>query len=129
MAAETTIKYTGALVVVSCWCGIRLGIPDSLYYEMRRHGQARNCHCPLGHKFVFSGETEAERERRYRKEAEARAQAIEDQLAAEKRSHAATKGAHTKTRRRIAAGVCPCCNRSFEDLHRHMQTKHPGFAE
>jgi predicted RNA-binding Zn-ribbon protein involved in translation (DUF1610 family) len=26
---------------------------------------------------------------------------------------------------RVQRGVCPCCKRSFPDLKRHMQTKHP----
>lgn len=25
-------------------------------------------------------------------------------------------------------GVCPCCNRTFSDLQRHMASKHKGFA-
>jgi hypothetical protein len=32
-----------------------------------------------------------------------------------------------KTKERIKNGVCPCCNRSFENLRRHMETKHPQF--
>jgi hypothetical protein len=32
-----------------------------------------------------------------------------------------------KTRKRIKNGVCPCCNRSFENLRRHLETKHPNF--
>ncbi|HEX9950777.1 MAG TPA: hypothetical protein VGB53_03340 [Rubricoccaceae bacterium] len=38
----------------------------------------------------------------------------------QKRRAAAQKGAHTRTKKRIAAGVCPCCNRTFQDLARHM---------
>lgn len=26
---------------------------------------------------------------------------------------------------RVGAGVCPCCNRTFTNLARHMKTKHP----
>lgn len=29
-----------------------------------------------------------------------------------------------RKQRRVARGVCPCCNRSFENLQRHMKTKH-----
>lgn len=32
------------------------------------------------------------------------------------------------TLRRIAAGVCPCCRRSFTDLARHMSSQHPDYA-
>lgn len=28
---------------------------------------------------------------------------------------------------RIRNGVCPCCNRSFKDVHRHMKSQHPEF--
>lgn len=27
--------------------------------------------------------------------------------------------------KRVQKGVCPCCNRTFSDLARHMATKHP----
>lgn len=40
-----------------------------------------------------------------------------------------TKAAHTRTKNRIAKGVCPCCSRTFLDLQRHMQTKHPDFTK
>jgi hypothetical protein len=25
-------------------------------------------------------------------------------------------------------GVCPCCNRTFQQLARHMKAKHPGYG-
>lgn len=39
-----------------------------------------------------------------------------------------TKGVVTRTRNRIANGVCPCCDRSFTNLQRHMASKHPDYA-
>lgn len=33
-----------------------------------------------------------------------------------------------KIEKRVANGVCPCCNRTFEDLARHMSTKHKDYA-
>ncbi len=29
---------------------------------------------------------------------------------------------------RVKNGVCPCCNRTFQNLHRHMKIKHPEAA-
>jgi hypothetical protein len=26
--------------------------------------------------------------------------------------------------KRVNAGICPCCNRHFTDLERHMKSKH-----
>jgi uncharacterized protein with PIN domain len=34
------------------------------------------------------------------------------------------KRAAARTKKRIGNGVCPECNRSFENLQRHMHTKH-----
>lgn len=35
------------------------------------------------------------------------------------------KGQMRKTMKRVGAGVCPCCNRTFSALARHMAAKHP----
>lgn len=32
-------------------------------------------------------------------------------------------------KKRAAPGLCPCCNRSFVGLSRHMKTKHPQYVE
>lgn len=34
----------------------------------------------------------------------------------------------TRTRNRIAAGVCPCCNRTFQNLADHMRTLHADYV-
>jgi hypothetical protein len=31
-------------------------------------------------------------------------------------------------KKRAVAGVCPCCNRHFRELERHMASKHPKYA-
>ena len=56
-----------------------------------------------------------------------------DQLAASLRG---TKANAARTRKelhsvkaRVAHGVCPCCNRTFKQLARHMKTKHPDYVE
>lgn len=50
-----------------------------------------------------------------------------ERQAAERRASAA-RGQITKLKKRVAGGACPCCNRTFENLARHMQTKHAGFV-
>ena len=46
-----------------------------------------------------------------------------------KRQTAAYKGIVTKTKKRVKHGVCPCCNRTFANMARHMKTKHPRYAK
>ena len=38
------------------------------------------------------------------------------------------KAAKTRLKNRVGKGVCPCCNRSFANLKRHMASQHPEFA-
>lgn len=46
----------------------------------------------------------------------------------ERASKNAVKGHLTRTKNRVANGVCPCCNRTFKDLARHMAGQHPDYA-
>ena len=38
------------------------------------------------------------------------------------------KGVLAKERKRVGNGICPCCNRSFSNLQRHMHTQHPDYG-
>lgn len=115
------MQYTEKLVVTSCWCGINLAIPSNLYeYANRRKGHG--VYCPLGHSFIFTNTIEEQLAREKQ-----RHEATRDLLAAEERSHSATRGNLTKARKRAAAGVCPCCQRTFQNVARHVACKHPDF--
>jgi hypothetical protein len=98
---------------------------------------ARGWHCPYCQSaWGYFGKTEAQKlrdeltrknaqldqERAYQRELRQRIQQRENVIRAE-------RGAKTKLKKRIAAGVCPCCNRSFQDLARHMKGQHPEFAK
>ena len=122
-----TINYTETLTVVTCTCGINFAIPDALHTQMLEHRgpNGKSCYCPLGHSWHFIGKTEAQLERERREQTERRLKATRDLLAAEERSHSATKGQLTKTKKRVANGVCPHCNRTFTNVQRHMRSKHP----
>lgn len=39
------------------------------------------------------------------------------------------KAAKTRIKNRVKNGVCPCCNRTFQNLMRHMKSQHPKWAE
>lgn len=117
------MEYTETLEVTSCWCGIAVAIPSNLMRFARNH-KGKEVYCPLGHTFIFkdSYEEQLQVERR-------RHEATRDLLRAEERSHSATRGTLTKTKKRIHAGVCPCCKRSFQNVKRHMDNKHPDYVE
>lgn len=131
-----TITWSATLVVIDCCaCGVLFGVPQDLDRLNQEEGPKRSFWCPNGHQQHYTESTvrklkaQLEREERWRKNAEARATAAQDQARAAERSAAAYKGRVTRLKNRAAAGVCPCCTRHFENLQRHMSSKHPGFTE
>jgi hypothetical protein len=127
----TTITYSAELTTCECWCGIHLAIPSNLYRNA--HETSQEVYCPVGHKFHWS-ESESDRLRKKLEQVEARASRAEQRRQAERdlREHTerqlrAQKGATTRAKRRHAAALCPCCNRSFVQLRRHLETKHPDY--
>ena len=127
-----TLTHTTQLVVVTCWCGMPHAVPEELRAKQERDHRdgvrpQQDIYCPLGHSYIISGEGDAERLRRVlaaERERAGRLAAERDQAQASAR---AQKGAATRARKRAAAGVCPCCNRTFKQLARHMKSQHPDF--
>lgn len=107
-----------------CECGILFGMPDYLVKRLKTEGGA--FYCPNGHgqHYVKPENVRLSEEIKWYR---ARLKEDRAELQATKNSLRATKAAHTRTKNRIKNGVCPCCNRHFENLHRHMQTKHPEY--
>lgn len=142
MATQTAPKQFINVVStreVTCWCSIRLAIPESLFIvydaENDRNPGSYTLYCPLGHGFTRKGGGEAQRlrdelarQKHLTEQAEADARNQRSRLEIRDRQLAARKGQITKLRKRIANGVCPCCNRHFTNLERHMHTKHPQWA-
>ena len=129
MASTIYDTHADQLVVHTCWCGIRHAIPSSLSRQATHNGRA--VHCPLGHEWVKK-ETEAERLKkklqRERADHDQSWAAWRDEKQSLKNQIRSQKAAKTRIKNRVAAGVCPCCNRTFQNLHRHMQSQHPDFA-
>lgn len=125
MTAYTAVDQ---IVALQCGeCGVWFGMTKWMYDK--RVEDRRSFYCTNGHNRVFIGETEAEKQERRARIAEQRLLATRDLLHAEERSHSATRGHLTRTKKRVANGVCPCCNRSFPKLHEHMRTKHPDYVD
>ena len=108
-----------------CACGIPFAIPDYLMDRLRREGGT--FYCPNGHGQHYT-ENEVDRLVRERDDYKRMYQHERGAHSSTKNSLRATKAAHTRTKNRISHGVCPCCNRHFDNLHRHMETKHPEYG-
>ena len=131
---STTIHVTTVLSTEVCFhCGMTFGMPETLQDKLRRTHET--LWCPAGHRQSYRDESDVqkaerelqeERDRHDRTAAQLRDTKV-DKVRIERRL-AATKGVVTKVRKRIAAGVCPCCKRSFTNVRRHMASKHPDYA-
>lgn len=135
--ANDVISTTTIRSIDCSECGLTFGI--STTFEQRRRTDKRSFYCPNGHGQYFPGPSKveqerdaaralAERESNRRKYAERNARAAENEAEHARRSAAAYKGWATRVRKRIANGVCPCCNRSFTNVRRHMTTQHPDYT-
>lgn len=127
----------GKFIGPCCHCKSEMWLPTPLY-EAAQHGREKiTFYCPYGHPQVFAeGESEADKFRRERDRAlqqlaqrddEIRTQGkLIDNLKQQRDIHAA---AERKLKSRARHGVCPCCNRQFVNMAKHMQSKHPDFVE
>jgi len=125
------MTYAGTLVVETCpVCGVNHGIPSNLVRVAKEKGPAKSLYCPNGHGWHYTkAQADIDRDRARIEHLERRLANRDEDLRAERAHHAATKGKLTKTKKRVAGGACPCCNRSFVDLARHMQGQHPDYAQ
>jgi hypothetical protein len=129
--ADSTITIKGDRhVLTQCQtCSVWHTVPQIIYESLRRLGGYY--YCPSGHQWGWrTGTEKAENEavRRERDRLKQDAARLEDELADARAKIATAEKKYLQARRRAVAGVCPCCNRSFENVQRHMKTKHPNVV-
>lgn len=122
-------------------CGAKQAMTEETNRVLRQ--SSATFYCVHGHQHHYpQGKSDTEKlrelldeERRKRQHAEqqiefeAQIRRQETERADKERRRAnGYKGHATRITKRAKAGVCPCCNRSFENLRRHMATKHPTFT-
>lgn len=111
-------------------------MPEHMYNTRRNNHQT--FYCPNGHPGAFKGKTEIEKKleeaekqlanQKARLEwAEADSKRAKEARDQAQRQASAARGQVTKIKNRVGNGVCPCCNRTFQNLLRHMHTQHPEF--
>lgn len=122
----------GWIKITCCNCAVPFAIEGGHYNDLKGDSN-RWFYCPNGHKQHFT-DSEADRLRRERDRLAQQIAQKNDALASQRQhiEHTehrlrATKGVVTRYRNRVGNGVCPCCNRTFDNLARHMQSQHPTF--
>lgn len=104
-------------------CGIPFAIPTD--YRNRLKEKHTTFYCPNGHSQFYSGKTEAEQLRDKMKEKDNQlAQATTTKIQLESQLNDAKKKIVN-----VAKGKCPCCDKSFKVLSKHLANKHPEFKQ
>jgi hypothetical protein len=117
-------------------CKCQMWIPDELNSSALRARGEIPFFCAYGHKqYYIEGESEETKLRRERDRLTQRLAEKDDEIQRQRelrktteRQLSASKGQVTKIKNRVGHGICPCCNRTFENLARHMGSKHPTFT-
>ena len=130
-------EFATNFVSITCaTCGLVFWTPAD--WEQSRREKHDTFYCPNGHSNYFPSKTAQERDL---EEKTAEVDRLRKQIAWKEgmlknanKHNVVLKGQLTKTKnkaaqalRRHAAGVCPCCRRTFSQLVRHMSTKHPDY--
>jgi DNA-directed RNA polymerase subunit RPC12/RpoP len=114
------IQVQVELTEINCGeCGGTYAINER--YRQQKHQKGESWSCPYCRVYWgYSGNSENEKLRR---ELAAEKQRKEAALARENEERAAKEKLERKLKR-VDRGVCPECNRSFQNLARHMKCKH-----
>lgn len=138
----TTITHTTTLESLECCrCGMAIGLSKTWVDSARNTGHFRQQFwCPYCGNQQGWGESRHEKEvAALKQETERLARNVQYQEQRKReamaeaehfrKSRDGMKGVLVKERKRVGNGVCPCCNRTFGNLQRHMATKHPDHAD
>ena len=120
--------------VACCRCGATNYFPAETLsiWRKNKHGTVFycwNCRTRQG----WYGETDEERTikslRRQIRSLQDATEFVRGQRDRAQNSLRTTKGHLTRQKKRVAHGVCPCCNRTFKQLKSHMKRMHPEYVE
>src|SRR5689334_4646243 len=123
-----TQTYIGVLTVLQCWkCGVTFGITSD--FETRRRNDHEGFSCPSGHLNYFNGKSKAEKLEQELAQQNERIDylrkandSLHHTIMEKNYSIRAQKAAKTRIMNRVKNGVCPCCNRTFQNLQGHFKT-------
>lgn len=114
-------------------CGVEITMPAGLLAQLEQNHA--NFYCVNGHAQHFSGKSkldkaleELEAQKKATERARLETEAARATRDTARRAEAIARGKLRAQSSRIKNGVCPCCKRTFQNLHAHMKGQHPEFA-
>lgn len=133
--ADVTYAARVSLETTTCWkCSGVYAMSEEYLNRRRKDGKVWHCpYCQAGAAFCESENDllrkQLQAKNREAERSDAQLRMVRDQRDTAERQRNAQKAAKTRVMNRIKRGECPCCGKTFADLHEHMATKHPDYAE
>lgn len=128
---STVFTNRTTFTVIACpQCSMEFAITAE--FEQQRRSRRDSFYCPAGHPNYFPGLTDAQRVQKLNADLDierTRLSHARKELDYAKRAVKAQSTRLRKVKDRVKNGVCPCCNRTFINLQRHMHTKHPSYGD
>lgn len=130
---SVTIAIETNLEVIQCAnCAMSFAVPPRFLKE--RRNDHKTFYCPHGHDNYYPQKSDEEKlreelanEKRWHSLADERARRAAQDAEHYKQQRNGYKGQLALVKKRVANGICPCCNRYFVALHEHMKNKHAEF--
>ena len=122
------LTFTKKLIMVECSeCHMDFGVTPE--FDEAKRNSHKTFYCPSGHRLFFPGRSDKEELQNELNFQKSRNAHLSEQNDHYKRSSASYKGKLNRTKKRISNGVCPCCNRHFKNVERHITTQHPNYRD
>jgi hypothetical protein len=123
LVLTTTTKFA----VITCYkCAVPFCMTEEMDTERRRSHD--NFWCPNGHSQSYIHESKEETLRKKLEATELALQATKSQYNNLECTLIDTGRKLERVKKRLKGGKCPCCNRNFTALARHIATKHPAYG-
>jgi NMD protein affecting ribosome stability and mRNA decay len=125
MTYLNTLLNARSTHIECCTCGIVFAVPEN--WRAKKQETGTYFFCPNGHCQCYS-ESDVVRAKKLLEEEMKRHMITLTRFNEAERAKQDITKELIRIKKRISAGVCPCCNRTFQQLARHMKTKHPEQA-
>jgi len=116
------------VTAIDLGCGHRVYLSDDFIETRKRDHKTFYCSTCGGQRH-YPGKSDIEKLRGRLASTQDMLNTVREDRDRKEHQRRGEKAAKTRIKNRIANGVCPCCQRSFKNLHSHMQNKHPDYAE
>lgn len=108
-------------------CGIRHAVPAARIRHARDYGG--EYWCPNGHRMGwYKDNTTVDKQRRELDRLKQQMAQKDDEIGMWRATADDQRRRRERLEKRAKAGVCPCCNRTFANVARHMKSKHPDVV-